>query len=233
MNRKTIYKRVLLKLTGRVFNSKEEIGRAVQEIGEAYLLGVELGVVVGGGNLFRGRSAKTLGIDRITADRIGMLATLINGLLLTHFLERNNIPVIHLSALPIKGIVEEFSLELARRVLKEKRVVILSGGISHPFFTTDTAVALRACELESEIILKATDVDGVYSSDPKKHSTSKLYKRISYKEAIEKRLNIMDLTAFTICQERDIPILVFNFYKKGNLKRALLGEDVGTLVGGG
>jgi len=232
VNRRPIYKRVLLKLTGRVFSSEEDIKKAVQEIEEVNLLGVELGIVVGGGNLLRGRSADILGMDRITADRIGMLATLINGLLLTHFLERNGTPVIHLSALPVKGIVEGFSLEIARRALEEKRVVVLSGGTSHPFFTTDTAVALRACELESEIILKATDVDGVYSSDPKKDSGAKLYKRVSYKEAIEKQLSVMDITAFTICQERNIPILVFNFYKKGNLRKVLLGERVGTLVGG-
>lgn len=233
MSREPLYKRILLKLTGRVFSSKEWIKTSANEISQACLLKIEIGVVVGGGNLLRGRSADILGIDRITADRIGMLATVMNGLLLTHFLKQNNIPVIHLSALPIEGIVDGFRPEDAKKALENKRVVILSGGTSHPFFSTDTAVALRACELESEIILKATDVDGIYSSDPKKDPKAKLYKKISYKKAIEKRFEVMDLTAFTICQERNIPILVFNFYKKGNLKRVLSGERIGTLVGGG
>lgn len=230
MSREPIYKRVLLKLTGRAFSSREQIELSAKEVSQASLLKIEMGVVVGGGNLLRGREES--GLDRITADRIGMLATVMNGLLLTHFLKENNTPAVHFSAFPIEGIVDRFNPDLVKKALESEKVVVLSGGISHPFFSTDTAVALRACELGGEIILKATDVDGIYSSDPKKGPTSKIYKRISYREVIEKRLEVMDLTAFTICQERNIPILVFNFYEEGNLRRVLLGERIGTLVGG-
>ena len=234
-----VYQRVLLKLSGEALMGNrglsidpEVVARIAREIKDVRELGVQIAIVIGGGNIFRGLSASARGMDRVSADYMGMLATVINALALQDRLERYDVPTRVLSALKIEELAEPFIRRRAIRHLEKGRVVIFAGGTGNPFFTTDTAAALRAVEVESEAILKGTKVDGVYDSDPATNANARRYEHLTYMDVVRKRLKVMDATAVTLCMENDLPIIVFNLKKPGNLKRVLLGENVGTKVDG-
>ena len=232
------YKRVLLKLSGEMFGKEREKGVSLIKYAEVAKEiakikkdnNIDLAVVIGGGNIFRGREVGEENFDRVTADYMGMLGTVINSLGLQESLEVLNVPTRTMSAIRMDTVTEPFLKRKALHHLAKGRIVIFAGGTGNSFFTTDTTAALRACEVDCDLILKATNVDGVYSEDPKKNPDAKLYKKISYREAIEKNLNIMDSTAFTICQENKKPIIVFNINDLKNVSKALNGEEFGTLV---
>ena len=232
------YKRVLLKLSGEALMGKQEFGicpqmlsRLSDELVEAHTLGVELAIVVGGGNFFRGaRAADGEGMDRVSADHMGMLATLINSLALQDALESRGLTTRVLSALEIRQVAEPFLRRRALRHLERGRAVILAAGTGNPYFTTDSAAALRAMEVKAEILLKATKVDGIYSADPVEHPDAELIKKVGYLEVLERGLRVMDSTAISLCMENKMPIAVFNILTPGNLKRIVLGEDVGSFV---
>ena len=230
------YKRVLLKLSGEALGgdsagiNPEVVSDMAKQIGEVKKLGVEIVIVVGGGNIFRGYQGTTHGIDRATGDYMGMLATVINGLALQDALERQGIPTRVQSALEITAVAESFIRRRAVRHLEKGRVVIFSGGTGNPYFSTDTAAALRANEIHAEVILKATKVDGIYNKDPKKHKDAVRYEQVSYSEALSKRLKVMDSTAFSLCMDNHMPIIVFDMFKAHNIKNVILGKKVGTLV---
>jgi uridylate kinase len=202
----------------------------VEEIKQLVEKGVELAIVIGGGNIFRGLQGAANGFDRVQGDYMGMLATVINSMALQSELEKNNITCSLLSGLEIQPICEKMSRNKAVSELKEGKVVIIAAGTGNPFFTTDSASALRAIEIEADILLKGTRVDGVFDMDPEKNPEAKMYESVSYQEAYDKELKIMDLTAFTLCQENAMPILVFNMNKKGNLLKIVSGDKVGTLI---
>jgi len=233
------YRRVLLKLSGEALGGKNGIGidpdavqdmaRQIQEVRE---LGVEVVIVIGGGNIFRGVSGSERGIERATGDYMGMLATIINSLALQDALEKLSVATRVQSAITMHQVAEPFIRRRAMRHLEKGRVVIFGGGTGNPYFSTDTAAALRANEIGAEVILKATKVDGIYDSDPKKNPKAKRYTEISYREALMKQLKVMDSTAFSLCQDNKMPIIVFDFFKEHNLKRVVMGEKVGTLVTG-
>lgn len=222
---------VVLKLSGACFATDEAIEYISNEIINCRDLGVGLSVVVGGGNFLRGRDAKP-SLPRTQADAIGMLGTIINGLKLTASLCALGVPCAHLSGIGIPGMVEPFELSRALKALARGKVLILSGGTGHPFFSTDTAAALRGCQLSARLILKGTRVDGVYDADPERNPSAHLYPRLTFKEALEKGLSVMDRTAFSLCWQEGLPIVVFNIHQPGNLRRVLLGEGVGTRVEG-
>jgi uridylate kinase len=231
--------RVLLKLSGEALGGASGVGicpEAVQDmaaqIREVRELGVQVVLVVGGGNIFRGLSGSERGVERATGDYMGMLATVINALALQDALEKLGVPTRVQSAITMAQVAEAFIRRRAVRHLEKGRVVIFGGGTGNPFFSTDTAAALRANEIGAEVILKATKVDGVYDTDPKKNAKAKRYARISYLEALQKRLKVMDSTAFSLCMDNKMPIIVFDFFKPHNLKRVVMGETVGTLVTG-
>jgi uridylate kinase len=233
------YRRVLLKLSGEVLAGKQgfgieppvmaDVADQIQEITE---LGVEVGIVIGGGNIFRGLAASQLGMDRATADYMGMLATLINGMALQDCLEKKGVPTRVMTAINVQEVAEPYIRRRAIRHLEKGRVVILAAGTGNPFFTTDTAASLRAVEVGAEVILKATKVDGVYTADPEKEPGAELLKRISFKDVLTRGLRVMDATAISLCMENDLPIIVFKLGDRGNLRKALIGDDIGTLVGG-
>ncbi len=200
------------------------------EILKLVKLKVEIGIVIGGGNIYRGLSAQKQGIDRVTGDQMGMLATVINSLALQNALEKRKIYTRVQSAIKMDEIAEPFILRKALRHLEKKRVVIFSSGTGSPYFTTDTAAALRAIEIKADVIIKGTRVDGVYDSDPEKNSRAKMYKTLSYQKVLEKDLRVMDLTSITLCQENNLPIKVFNMNKKDNLRKLVAGENIGTLI---
>lgn len=231
------YRRVLLKLSGEALGDEQgngvnpiRIGDMAQQIGDVRKLGVEIVIVIGGGNIFRGISGSEKGIERATADYMGMLATIINALALQDALERHGIPTRVQSAITMTQIAEPFIRRRAVRHLEKNRVVIFAGGTGNPYFSTDTAAALRANEVGAEVILKATKVDGIYDSDPKKNPKAKRFSRISYLDALQKQLKVMDSTAFSLCMDNKMPIIVFDLFKPQNLRRVILGEEVGTLV---
>ncbi len=233
------YKRVLLKLSGEALMGKQ--GLAVDpevvegialEIKEVHALGVEIGLVIGGGNIFRGLSASARGMDRVSADYMGMLATVINALALQDFLERNAVYTRVLTAIKMEELAEPFIRRRAIRHLEKGRVVIFAAGTGNPYFTTDTAAALRAVEVEADVILKGTKVDGVYDSDPFKNTDAVKFDHLGYLDVVKRRLQVMDSTAVTLCMENHLPIVVFNLTKKGYLKRVILGEPLGTLITG-
>ena len=201
-----------------------------EEIKSAIDMGAEVAIVIGGGNIFRGIEASAHGFDRVQGDYMGMLATLINGLALQSALEKANIPTRLLSAIEMKAISEPFIRRRAVRHLEKGRVVIFGGGTGNPYFTTDTAASLRAIEIEADVIIKGTRVDGVYSADPEKDKNAIRYDKLTFDEVYSKNLQIMDMTAFTLCKENNLPILVFNINKKGNLKKLLVDSSIGTLV---
>ncbi len=193
-------------------------------------LGIETGIVIGGGNIYRGLSAHKQGIDRVTGDQMGMLATVINSLAMQNALEKRGIYTRVQSAIKMDEIAEPLILRRAVRHLEKKRVVIFSSGTGSPYFTTDTAAALRAIEIKADVIIKGTRVDGVYDSDPEKNKKAKMFKKLTYLEVLEKDLRVMDLTAITLCQENKLPIKVFNMNVRGNLKKLVTGENIGTLI---
>ncbi len=233
------WKRVLLKLSGEVFaGDKGKVGidpRVVEalakEIKAAHDLGIEIAVVVGGGNIIRGGKASKNGIDRATADYMGMLGTVINALALQDALEKINVMTRVQTAIEMRSVAEPFIRRRAVRHLEKGRIVIFAAGTGNPFFTTDTAAALRALEIHADVVLKATDVDGVYDRDPNICPDAKKYDSIDFMDAINQGLGIMDLTAFTLCKENNIPIIVFDITKPGSIKKAAMGEPIGTYVG--
>jgi len=231
------YKRVLLKLSGEALMGDDPFGinRAtieaiVNEIAQVSRMGVELGVVIGGGNIFRGLAPGAQGMDRATADYMGMLATVMNALALSDAMRQAGIASRVQSALNIEQVVEPYIRGKAIRYLEEGKVVIFAAGTGNPFFTTDTAAALRASEMGAEIVLKATKVDGVYTSDPNKDAGAKRYSRVSFDEAIQRNLKVMDATALTLCRDQRLPVNVFSIFRSGALGRVVAGEDEGTLV---
>lgn len=231
------YGRVLLKLSGEVLAGEDKYGinsqvvkNLASEIIAVHNLGIEIAIVIGGGNIIRGVSAAGEGMDRATADYMGMLATIINALALQDFLEKEGIETRLQSALEIKSVAENFIRRRLLRHFEKKRVVILAGGTGSPYFTTDTTAALRAIELKADIIFKGTKVDGVYDSDPNVNADARRYRSVSFMEALQKQLKIMDSTAFSLCMDNEMPILVFNIEEDGSLIRAASGESVGTLV---
>ena len=231
------YRRVLLKLSGESLMGagaygidRATIGRIVHEIAEIARLGVELAIVIGGGNIFRGVAGGAAGMDRATADYMGMLATVMNALALQDALKRAGVEARVQSALNIEQVVEPYIRPKALRYLEEGKVVIFAAGTGNPFFTTDTAAALRGSEMGVQVVLKATKVDGVYSADPMKDPLATRYQRISFDDAISLRLEVMDATAFALCRDTNLPIKVFSIFKDGALRRAVSGEDEGTLV---
>jgi len=231
------FKRILLKLSGEALMgddsygiNRETIERIVGEISEIVNLGVELAVVIGGGNIFRGVAGGAAGMDRATADYMGMLATVMNALALQDALRRSGVSARVQSALNIEQVVEPYIRGKAIRYLEEGKVVIFGAGTGNPFFTTDTAAALRGVEMGVDIVLKATKVDGVYTDDPKTHPDATRYSRLSFDEAIGRNLKVMDSTAFTLCRDQQLPICVFSIFKSGALRRVVMGEDEGTRV---
>ena len=232
------HKRILLKLTGELFGEKTKKGLDFKAIAKvaSYLHSIkektkiEMAIVVGAGNLFRGRDVANTKVDKATADYIGMLATVMNALALQEELERLGSKVRVMSSLVVQSVCEPFIRRRAVRHLEKGRIVILAGGTGSPFFTTDSAAALKACELKCDIILKGSNVEGVYSSDPKKNAHARMYRKLSYQEALEKGLTVMDNTAFALCQRERIPIRVFNIDHLENVERIINGEDVGTLI---
>jgi uridylate kinase len=231
------YKRILLKLSGEALMGDDAygindgvLGRIVEEVGEVVRLGVEVGVVIGGGNIFRGMTGASSGMDRATADYMGMLATVMNGMAIGDAMRRAGIPARVLSALRIDQVVEPYIRGKAIRYLEEGKVVVFAAGTGNPFFTTDTAAALRGVEVGAQIMLKATKVDGVYTADPKKDPSATRYERISFDEAIARNLAVLDATAFALCRDQKLPINVFSIFTPGALKRVVLGGSEGTLV---
>jgi len=233
------FKRVLLKVTGEAFCDKgaqgigfESVRHLASEINGITNLGIEIAVVVGGGNIFRGSEASEKGMDRVSADNMGMLATMINGLALQNALEEMNCDTRMLTAIDIHQLAEPYVRRRAIRHLEKGRVIILAGGTGNPYFTTDTTASLRAMELGAQVILKATKVDGIYDADPMKVSTARKYKELKFIDVLKDNLKVMDAAAISLCMENDVPIIVFNMTKTGNIKRVLLGEKIGTIVRG-
>ncbi|MFN3406485.1 MAG: UMP kinase [Caldimicrobium sp.] len=231
------YKRVLLKLSGEALLGEKPFGidqsflkKIGDQLKEVHELGVELAIVIGGGNIFRGVAGEKEGLNRARADYMGMLATLINALALQDVLEKKGIPVRTMSALEVIEVAETYIREKALRHLEKGRLLILACGTGNPFFTTDTAATLRALELEAEILMKATKVDGVYERDPLSDPSAKKFEKISFEEVIKRNLRVMDATAFSLARDHKLPILVFNLFHSGNIKKAILGEKVGTLI---
>jgi uridylate kinase len=222
------YKRVLLKLSGETLMGKHTFG--IDQ--EVVALGVQLGIVIGGGNIFRGLAASARGMERASADYMGMLATVINSLALQSALERAGVPTRVQTAIEMREVAEPFIRRRAVRHLEKSRVVIFAAGTGNPYFTTDTAAALRAVEIEADIILKATKVDGVYDRDPVLYVDATMYDKISYTEVLTKDLKVMDAAAISLCRDNGLPLIVFNLQKTGNIKRVICGENVGTIVGG-
>ena len=204
--------------------------RIAQDVAEIQSLGVQTAVVIGGGNIFRGLAASARGMDRSTGDYMGMLATVINALALQDALEKNGVPTRVLTAIEMRSVAEPFIRRRAVRHLEKGRVVVFAAGTGNPYFTTDTAAALRAMEMKAEVILKATKVDGIYTADPVKHPDATRYDRISYLQVLQERLQVMDATAISLCMDNKLPILVFNMNTQGNIRRVVMGEAVGTTV---
>lgn len=234
---KPAYKRILLKLSGEALMgedaygiNRETIDRIISEIKEIIDLKVEVGIVIGGGNIFRGVAPAAVGMDRATADYMGMLATVMNALALQDAMRRVGLHSRVLSALTILQVAEPYIRGKAMRYLEEGRVVIFAAGTGNPFFTTDTAAALRGMEMNVDVVLKATKVDGIYTDDPKTHTDATRFQKITFDEAIVKQLKVMDATALTLCRDQNLPICVFSIFKPGALKRVVLGDNEGTLV---
>ncbi len=231
------FQRILVKLSGEALAGDSGGGvdpqmllHFAQEVAAVHHDGVQTGVVIGGGNFFRGAAGAAAGMDRAHADQIGMLATIMNGLFLRQALEDQHIPARVLAALPVQGIAEPYSVDLARAHLDRGRVVILVGGTGNPYFSTDTAASLRALEIGAQLLLKGTKVDGVYDADPKKDPTAKKFTTISYREVLQRRLAVMDLCAITLCEENRLPLVVFDIFRAGDLRRLVCGQRLGTLV---
>lgn len=239
-NSQPLYRRILLKLSGEALMGKSDFGidptvldRLAREVSETVQAGVQVGLVIGGGNLFRGASLTKSGLGRISGDYMGMLATLMNSLALRDAFERANLPTRILSAIPMSGIVDHYDRRKAIHHLQKGRVVIFAGGTGNPLVTTDSAASLRGIEIEADILLKATNVDGVYTADPAKDKTATRYSHLTYKEVLEKELAIMDLAAFCQCRDHNLPVRVFDIHKEGALMEVITSEEEGTLVDNG
>ncbi len=234
------YRRLLLKLSGEALMGTEKklgidpdtVNQICSEISQVCKMGVQIGIIVGGGNIFRGLSASARGMDRVTADYMGMLATVINALALQDYLERHDVETRVMTAIKMEEVAEPFIRRRAISHLERGRITIFGAGTGNPYFTTDTAAALRAIEIEADAILKGTKVDGVYDKDPMVHDDAKRYEELTYMQVVKDRLRVMDTTAVTLCMENDLPILVYNLRKAGNLKRIVTGEQIGTKVVG-
>ena len=231
------FNRILLKLSGEALAGEKKYGidpdivrNLAGEIKEIHAMGVDVILVVGAGNIFRGAFGETLGIDRATADQMGMLATLINSLAVQDALEKMDVPTRVMTSIEIKEMAEVYYIRKALSHLAKKRVVIVAGGTGHPYFTTDTAGGLRAIELGADVLLKATKVDGVYTDDPMKNSTATRIDAISYMDVIRQQLRVMDLTAISLCMENNLPLIVFNLFEHGSLKKIVTGENIGTII---
>ena len=237
MVREPRYRRVLLKLSGealmgsRPFGLEFEVIRAIAEqVRDVHARGVQVAMVIGGGNIYRGFAGSSSGIDRVTGDYMGMLATVINSLAVQDALERLEVHTRVLSAIEIRQVAEPYIRRRAMRHLEKGRVIIIAAGTGNPYFTTDSAAALRAMEVKAEVILKATQVDGIYSADPKKEPKARKFEQISYLEVLEKGLKVMDATAISLCMDNRVPIIVFNLGTRGNIMRAVMGEKIGSIV---
>lgn len=233
------YKRILLKLSGEALIGEQGYGidhavleKIASEIKELYDLGIEIAIVIGGGNIFRGLSAASKGMERSSADYMGMLATVLNALALQNILENSGMITRVQSAIEMRELAEPYIRRRAMRHLEKKRIVIFAAGTGNPYFTTDTTAALRAMEISAEVIMKATKVDGVYSADPLKDPTAVKYDSLTYLEVLQKNLRVMDATAISLCMDNNLPIIVFNLNVSGNIKRIISGEQIGTLVTG-
>jgi uridylate kinase len=231
------FKRILLKLSGESLMGQQQYGidtnqlvQYAQQIQEVAKSGVQVAVVIGGGNIFRGVQAENVGLDRVQGDYMGMLATVINSMALQSALEKGGVHTRLLSGINIQQVCEPYIRRRAMRHLEKGRVVIFGAGIGSPYFTTDSAASLRAIEIEADVVLKGTRVDGIYSADPEKDPTAVRYTHLTFQDVFEKNLNVMDMTAFTLCKENELPIIVFDMNKPGNLLKVLNGENVGTLV---
>jgi uridylate kinase len=236
--KKAVYKRILLKLSGEALMGKQSSGVdpeiasfIAEEIKSLADLKVQVGIVIGGGNIFRGLEASSKGMDRVSADYMGMLATVINSLALQSALEMRGIATRVQSSIEMHEVAEPFIQRKAVRHLEKGRIVIFAGGTGNPYFTTDTAASLRAMEIKADVIMKATKVDGVYDCDPVKNNKATMFKNISYIDVLTKNLKVMDATAISLCRDNDLPIVVFNMQKKGNIRRVICGEKIGTYVG--
>ncbi|GDX64988.1 uridylate kinase [Chlorobiota bacterium] len=234
---KPLYKRVLLKLSGESLMGDQQFGlnasvlkRFAEDVSEIYKLGVEIGIVIGGGNFFRGIQATEQGIDKVSGDYMGMLATVINGIAFQNALEMCGVPTRLQTAIHMQQIAEPYIRRRAIRHFEKKRVVLFGAGTGNPYFTTDTAAALRAIEIEADVIIKGTRVDGIYDSDPELNPNAKRYNEISYQDVLVNGLKVMDATAIALCQDNSLPIMVFNMNEPGNLKRLICGENVATIV---
>jgi uridylate kinase len=234
---KPAYKRILLKLSGEALGGKQGTGINTQtihqvaaDVAEAFKAGVQIGIVIGGGNIFRGVAASAEGMDRASSDYMGMLATCINALALQDALEKQDVPVRVQTAIEMAEIAEPYIRRRAIRHLEKGRVVIFGAGTGNPYFTTDTAAALRAMEINAEVLMKATKVDGIYDKDPVKYPDAKKFDKISYLDVLNKNLQVMDLTAVSLCMDNKLPILSFNMTSKGSVLKAVLGEKIGTFV---
>ena len=232
------YKRVILKLSGEVLRGgksgdpidADTLFHVCSQVKEIHALGVQVGVVIGGGNIFRGLNGEKRGVDRTTGDYMGMLATVINGLAIMDCLEKLGVSTRVQSAIPMNQIAEPFILRRAMRHMEKGRVVIFVAGTGNPYFSTDTTAALRASEMHADIIMKATKVDGVYNKDPKKHADAVKYDQLTFIDALKQRLNVMDSTAFSLCMDNNVPILVFDLNDEHSIRKAIVGEKIGTLV---
>jgi uridylate kinase len=239
-SKKLKYRRILIKLSGEALQNKESglsidpkiVDGIARRIKTVVKRGVQVGIVVGGGNIFRGISGETKGIARTTGDYMGMMATIINGLALQSALEKAGLETRVQTSIKMSEVAEPFILRRALRHFEKGRVLIFAGGTGNPYFSTDTAAALRASEIGADVLLKGTKVDGIYTSDPMKNSDAKKFKTIAYTEALRMRLKVMDGAAFSLCMENDIPIIVFNFFDKGSLEGVVAGKKIGTLVSG-
>ena len=237
MPKKPFYNRILLKLSGEVIAGKKGFGIDYQkatelalEIKSLHEMNIDIGLIIGAGNIFRGMQAASKGMERVSGDYLGMLATIMNAITMQDALEKINVETRTLSAITVSQISEPYIRRRALRHLDKKRVVIVAGGTGNPYFTTDTAAALRATELKSEVLIKGTKVDGVYDKDPVLNSDAKKFKKLSYSDVISKNLRVMDLTAITLCKENNLPVQVFDINKYGNLRKLVLGKDIGTII---
>ena len=237
MPEKPFYNRILLKLSGEVIAGKKGFGIDYQkatelalEIKSLHEMNIDIGLIIGAGNIFRGMQAASKGMERVSGDYLGMLATIMNAITMQDALEKINVETRTLSAITVSQISEPYIRRRALRHLDKKRVVIVAGGTGNPYFTTDTAAALRATELKAEVLIKGTKVDGVYDKDPVLNSDAKKFKKLSYSEVISKNLRVMDLTAITLCKENNLPVQVFDINKYGNLRKLVLGKDIGTII---
>lgn len=232
-----MYKRILLKMSGEVLQGKdgfgiekEKVDEVLEQLIKVHKKGIELAIVIGAGNFWRYRDTKDLKINRSKADQLGMLATLFNTNVLTESLKEKGHSAVTYSAIPFPKLAERFDAERATADLENGKIVFLAGGTGNPYFTTDSAASLRALELDCDVVFKATKVDGVYESDPEKNAQAKKFDKLSYQEVLEKNLKVMDLTAISLCRENNLPLLVFNMLKNGNLLKAVQGEGIGTVI---